>query len=189
MKRVYYIVGVLLLLLFSGCEKKEKRASQSHTKALSSSSQASSAAVLQISDNNNTTIAFTLQNDTLQTSLHNDIVLLFLFTSWCPSCKAQIPELKELKKRFPDIAIIGIPLNKIEDITTFAKHYGIDFFLSTSYKTNTLLGEKLYRYIKAPASNPVPVTIILHKNRYFRHYLGAVPLAILQADIQILKEE
>ena len=187
MKRVY-LVGVVLLLLFSGCEKKEKVSTKEQN--ISTPTKITpSATVLQLQDSNQTTITFTIKNDTIQTSLSNDIVLLFFFTSWCPSCKAQIPELKALKQIFPDIGIVGIPLDTIEDIQSFKQQYGIDFFVSTSYKTDTMLAKKVYRYIKAPATNPVPVIIILHKNSYFRHYIGAVPLAILQSDIQSLKEE
>lgn len=185
MKRATLYMLLLSLLFFSGCEDEQKRAS---FKEQQPTSMKPKEMRFLLKDANKTAITIELKSSTISLSPTTNITLLFFFTTWCPSCKAQIPELIKLKKEFKDIKIIGILLNKPQDIQTFLQRYSIDFFVSTSYKTNTIVADKIYKFIKAPASMPVPAIIILHKNRYFRHYLGAVPLAILQADIKALKE-
>ncbi len=189
MKSVASFMIILLLLALSGCEKEQKRTSPKPVQEQSSSSIKKPENKFILEDINTTKITIKIEQNRITLEPAKDITILFFFTSWCPSCKAQIPELKALKKKFEDVEIVGILLNEPQDVQDFLQRYGIDFFVATSYKTNSIVAEKIYRFIKAPASMPVPAIVVLHKNSYFRHYLGAVPLAILQADIKALKEE
>ena len=189
MKSVASFMIILLVLALSGCEKEQKKASYKPVQEQSSSSIKKPETKFILQDMNATKIALDIQQNGIAITPPHEITILFFFTSWCPSCKAQIPELKALKKKFEDVAIVGILLDEPQNVQDFLQRYGIDFFVATGYKTNSIVTEKIYRFIKAPASMPVPAIVVLHKNSYFRHYLGAVPLAILQADIKALKEE
>lgn len=68
-------------------------------------------------------------------ALKGRVVLVWFFATWCPHCKATMPEMAELKKRFADkpLTIIGITNNTKDQTTESAAqfvsdpHWGITY--------------------------------------------------------------
>lgn len=110
----------------------------------------------------------------------NKAVLVNFFTSWCPPCKAEIPHLNILQKKYKDnLEIIGVLLEEknLNEIKSFIDKYKVDFSI-TQGKSNFTLA-KAVGDVKA-----IPFMILYDKNgEYATHYVGAVPEEMINVDI------
>jgi len=107
-----------------------------------------------------------------------ELLLLLLFTSWCPSCRAELPELEKLHKEFGQrLSIFGLQLDDQKPMTA-------SFPISHNLRLNEEIAGKIYHAIHAPASRPIPVLVLFKEGRYQIHYIGAVPVEMLKIDIQ-----
>ena len=130
----------------------------------------------------NRTIELDFSDQNLSIKGTKDLTLLLFFTSWCPSCKAEIEEMEKLAKKHPDIDIVGFQLDNEKKVKT-------NFFVSYDTKKNKAIAKKVYSIIHAPASMPIPVSLLLKKGEYVIHYIGAVPIEMLEIDIEKAKED
>jgi len=122
------------------------------------------------------------ENKILLEPQEKPIDLLLFFTSWCPSCKAQIPELERLYHSFSnDLRVVLVGLDKDACKEKF------DFFCSKSYKENEEFARRVYTKLHAGANMPIPLLLVLTRGNYFIHYVGAVPYEILKSDLQRAK--
>ncbi len=108
-------------------------------------------------------------------------VLMVFMTTSCPPCKAQIPNLNNLQKKYKkDLKVIGVLLEDkdIKKIKQFIKTYNINFALS--------IGENNQEMARAIGDvRVVPFTILYNKKgQYSTHYTGAVPEEMMNIDIQ-----
>lgn len=58
------------------------------------------------------------------------VVLVNFFATWCPPCRAEIPEIVDLRKRFPDdkLYIVGLSVDDTpEPLPAFMKETGINY--------------------------------------------------------------
>ncbi len=172
------LIPISLSLLLGGCEKHKELKEQTRPKP-------SLPPIFDFYDVNGSKIHIELHNDTFDISDKPKVAILLFLTSWCPSCKAQIPELKEIQKRFGHkVRLYGFLLDQPKNPKDFKKREGIDFFLSTSYKENERFAKLLYERLHAPANMPIPLMVIVKNGKYFIHYIGATPLEILRIDIK-----
>ena len=112
----------------------------------------------------------------------NKIVILDVFTTWCPPCLESIPHMIKLQKRYKkSIQIIGIlHEDKIRESIAleFKKKHHINYPLTIG-KNNFVLTETW------GGVSGYPTIIIFDKDgKYFNHYNGAPPLEMLQSDIK-----
>ena len=115
------------------------------------------------------------------------IVLLNFFATWCPPCKAEIPNLIELQKKYAnDFKVVSILLEEDksnEYIQDFIKIYGINYPITNgnqNFELSTSLGE-----IKS-----IPTMFLIDKNSdVFQKYTGIVPVEMMEIDIKKLLEK
>jgi len=117
----------------------------------------------------------------------NKIVILDIFTTWCPPCIESIPHMNELQKKYKkNLQIIGVlmedKIRESEALEFKQKHhinYPITFGKNNFILTKTWGGVSGY-----------PTIIIFDKNgKYFNHYNGAPPLEMLESDMKkVLKK-
>ncbi|KAB7884936.1 TlpA family protein disulfide reductase [Poseidonibacter ostreae] len=115
------------------------------------------------------------------------LVLLNFFATWCPPCKAEIPNLIELQNKYAnDFKVVSVLLedNKSnEDIIEFINEYKINYAV-TNGKQNFLLSEALGE-IKS-----IPTMFLLDKeSKIFQKYVGIVPVEMMEIDIKKLLEK
>lgn len=74
------------------------------------------------------------KSQTLSNFLKGKITFINFWGTWCPPCRAEIPALIELNKKYQDqgFQIIGIPLERdentqMENVANFAKRIGINY--------------------------------------------------------------
>ncbi len=114
-------------------------------------------------------------------SSKNKSVLLTFFTSWCPPCKAEIPHLNNLQKKYKGkLDIIGVLLEdkNIGEIKSFIKKYNVKYTVTYGKENFTLA--KAAGDVKA-----IPFSILYDKSgAYATHYTGAIPEEMMNIDIK-----
>lgn len=86
------------------------------------------------------------------------VIILNFFTTWCPPCKAEMPDFNEIAKDYEGVVtVIAInvgnePLSKVKD---FVKRHNLEFTIALDDGKIS----KLYGPIRA-----IPVTVIIDKN-------------------------
>lgn len=171
------ILGFLAILFFAGCEKKEDD-------VFAKKSVEKTKFVLTALDGKE--IEVTKHQSGLNfKGYEGKIVFLDFYATWCPPCKASVPHLIALQKKYKnDFEIIGVTMeqNKANsDLEEFVKSYGINYTITNSPE-NFELG-------KALGAKGLPFMIMYDKKgNYFTHYVGAVPEEMLDRDIKRILE-
>lgn len=111
------------------------------------------------------------------------IIILDFWATWCPPCRAEIPQFNALQAKFgnEDVVVIGISLDRegIAAVKPFAEENDIAYPL--------LMGDlqtvKAYGNIQS-----IPTTFVIDQNgRFYSKYIGYKPGAVFERDIQILR--
>jgi peroxiredoxin len=116
------------------------------------------------------------------TDFKGKVVVLNFFATWCPPCRAEIPELNKLYRLNKDkgLVILGVSLDMDAspgDLTTFVKDKKITYPVLMG---TTDLAEK-YQV------NGVPTTIVINREgKAQTRYDGLVPSSRLEKDLSNL---
>lgn len=200
-----------LILLFSGCEDrnsleklaKKMQESNSNKQEIPQSEQ--NQTIIHEEENQEPIpIAPKLTNLELQTLSHEKIKLKFLeegiefekykgkivildiFTTWCPPCMEVFPHLIDIQKKYKkDVQFIGLLMDekrRNSELLEFKKKHKLNYPITYSKENHTLVNTW-------GGISGYPTIIIFDKNgTYFNHFNGAVPQEMLEADIdKVLK--
>jgi len=117
------------------------------------------------------------------------ILMITLFSTWCPPCKGQLPYLAEIhQKHAKEISSIGFVINdNIEqlDLRAFLAKARLRFPISRDGKTAKVIAQS----IGLPENYPLPLTILYKNGKYLIHYEGAVPPEMIEHDITTPKDQ
>jgi peroxiredoxin len=113
-------------------------------------------------------------------SLKGKVVILDFWATWCPPCRAEIPDFIELQKQYgkKGLVIIGIALDKKDAVQKFVKSNKINYKI--------LMGDDAitgaYGGIEA-----IPTTFVLGKDQVIKkQYVGQVQKEVFEKDIKEL---
>ena len=97
-------LSILSILLFTGCDSKDNNESAKEETTVQSSGKISE---FQLKTTNETIINLKLEKDKIILKDYpNKIVLLNFFTTWCPPCKAEIPNLIKLQNDYRNDLVV-----------------------------------------------------------------------------------
>lgn len=186
MKQISFIIILMSILVFSGCEnhknntdntKKAKNSTVGKQTKLNDSNQITLHSV----DGNNLTLIKDGNNLKIK-GMKNKVILLDFFATWCPPCKAEIPHLVNLQKKYKNkLQIISVLLenNKPDsEIKSFIKYNSINYIITNgpnNYKLSSMMGEV----------QNIPFMILYNKKgNIVTHYLGAIPEEMINSDLE-----
>jgi len=138
---------------------------------------------LELKTANDDTIKLYFQTDGISFEKYkNKIIILDIFTTWCPPCIESIPHLNQLQKQYKkDLQIIGILMEedkKNSEVLAFKKKYNIKYPITNSKENFTLVDTW-------GGVSGYPTIIIFDKNgTYFNHFNGSPPIEMLESDIK-----
>ncbi len=201
MRRGLYIIATLgLLFLQIGCGKKSKSEYPSDrndsSRSLHSPSQGQAPGARQPRrfhirdiDNRETLLMFQGTTGHFQ-RIRQPIVLLTLFSDWCPPCRGMLPYLSRLQQsNRDDLFVIGLLLRSDLDrqgVRRFMQRYATNFFISL-HPDNGALAAYLARQLELDENYPLPLTLIFKNGKYVMNIRGAVPYEMLQTLVDQLK--
>lgn len=107
-------------------------------------------------------------------------IILNFFASWCPPCRAEIPDFIALQKAYSDkgFTFVGVSLVDAQESKDFADKMGINYpILVDDGKVSALYG---------PVRS-IPTTFVIDKNmKVVKMYIGSRPKETFEADIKEL---
>ncbi len=134
----------------------------------------------------------TTQNTVLSTTKTKEIfkikefegkaVLVNFFATWCPPCKAEIPHLNNLRKKYNEnFEIVGVLLEqnkKNDELQNFINEFKIEYPVTNS--------DKNYELAKVLGGvQSIPTMFMVDKNgKIIQKYVGIVPEEMLEMDIK-----
>ncbi len=120
-------------------------------------------------------------------NIDQSIVIINFFSTWCSPCRAEIPYLSDLQKKYKKkVFIAGILINDAQSNDTlkqFMSKYHTNYFISNS-KHNDIFASKVVKELQLPENFSIPLTVIYKDGNYYTHYEGAVPVEMIDHDIQ-----
>jgi len=214
MKNKFYLTLTVIFLFFTACEEENVNPIKATTqttlikvdkkieKITTKEDNTSSIEVKKykkykfiFKDLNNHSSTLTVQHDIYHfTNIKQPIVMVTLFSTWCPPCRGQIPHLTNLQKKFKEHLFILSALvhDDISDtkLDKFIISEKVLFFLSKSQKENLKFANNIVPKLGLEKNNfPLPLMIIFVNGKYFTHYEGIMPEEMIESDIkQVLKK-
>ncbi|GMT43198.1 MAG TPA: TlpA family protein disulfide reductase [Deltaproteobacteria bacterium] len=112
------------------------------------------------------------------------VVILNYFATWCPACKAEMPELTELYRNYKNrgFDIISISTDRqIADVPAFVKQFSIPYRVALENpKNRPVVGSIEY----------LPTNIIIDRQgKIYKRIIGIIPQAEWRALIEKLLRE
>jgi len=112
----------------------------------------------------------------------NKVVLLNFFATWCPPCKAEIPHLNNLLKKYEkDLVVISVLVEQNKEnsiVNDFILEHDIQYPITNSPVNFDLAGA-------VGGVDSIPAMFLFtKKGLVYQNYVGAVDEAILNTDIQ-----
>lgn len=175
-------LSILSVLFFAGCDSKDK---DDNNKTKIEKSAFKSEFTLSTTDSLPIDVKLS-ENKIILKDYEGKIVLLNFFATWCPPCKAEIPNLIKLQNDYKnDFVVISVLLEefkKDEEIKQFMKEYGINYSVVTGSENFELA--KSLGGIKS-----IPTMFLLDKHgTIFQKYVGLVPSEMMEIDIKKVSE-
>lgn len=120
------------------------------------------------------------------------IVIVNIFSTWCPPCIGEIAYLNDLQKKYhKELFITGVLTHDILDqpaLETFVSKHQVNYFISNSTH-NDAFANLLARTLRLPKNFSIPLTVMYVEGKYFTHYEGAVPVEMVEYDIQQARKQ
>ncbi len=186
MKQIASIVILLSILVFSGCEN--HKSNSTNTKKENTSTLAkkvkqnkANETTLHLVGGTSITLIKNGKNIKIK-GVKDKVILLDFFATWCPPCKAEIPHLVNLQKKYKkNLEIISILLeeNKPEsEMKSFIKYNSINYLVANdknNFKLASMFG----------GVQNIPFMILYDKNgTKITSYLGAIPEEMINSDLK-----
>ena len=183
--KTFTFLTILSILLFTGCDSKEENKESQQPAPVQKVERTTE---FQLKTTNDGIINIRLENEKIILKDYpNKIVLLNFFTTWCPACKAEIPNLIQLQNSYKnDFVIISVVLEEMktnDQIKDFIKESHINYNVANSPECI-----ELARSLGGIKSIPT-MFLIDRNNNVFQKYVGLVPTEMMEIDIKKVLEK
>ena len=176
---------VLLSLMFSACSK-EKNSQQASSIDDANAVLSTNEFILTALDKTEYVIdkkpnGFALKNT------QGKVIILDIFATWCPPCRAEASHLTSLQKKYKDELVVfgitiedGIENSKLE---AFRKEYNANYILVNSNENSRLI-EAVANKLDVGKNFGIPLMALYKDGELIRYYQGAVEEEFLESDIK-----
>jgi thiol-disulfide isomerase/thioredoxin len=178
MKRNSLIMSVLmsgLILTFAAC-------SESNADAKADSRPQKTAVKQDVPKAFNFSVTTLEGNNVSLDDYSGKVLILDLWDTWCPPCKAEIPHFIDLYTRYESkgLEILGVAFGREGEpaVRNFAKDYGVNY-------ANALANQELMNGF-GPISS-IPTTFVIDQNGgIYKKYIGYKEKSVFENDIKTL---
>ena len=214
MKNKFYLILTLYILLFAACEKEEETSTLNNKTIIEDTNKIPIQETLPpltspksppkkimpieykfvFKDLEQHASKLLVKNDIYNfTNIKQPIVMVNLFSTWCPLCRGQIPHLSNLQKKFKDnlfilSALVHDDMNN-KELKKFNIAQKVSFYISNDQKENLKFAELITPKLGLKKDFPLPLMILFVNGKYFTHYEGIMPEEMIESDIKLLLEK
>jgi peroxiredoxin len=122
------------------------------------------------------------KNEHTLAEFRGKLVVLNIWATWCPPCRAEIPDLVAFAGAHPDVAVVGISVDQPNaDLVTFTSDYHFNYLVlrDDGAAAAEYLGE----------GGGIPQTYFIDAGGVVRaHIYGSTDLATFESHLAVLKE-
>ena len=115
------------------------------------------------------------------------VILLDIFATWCPPCKAEASHLSALQKKYKDdLLILGISVeDNIADakLTKFAKEYDAKYVLVNSPENSRII-DAVATELNIGRNFGIPLMAMYKNGKLVNFYQGATEEEFIESDIK-----
>ena len=178
-KKVIFLI-ILIITVFTSCEDKNEI---TQTVLAPSSDTNRELPTFNLTTTKGETITIEVTKDGwVFKEYKNKAILLNFFATWCPPCKAEIPHLNELQKKYGDeFQVLSILVERDKPnsyVNKFIKKFNINYPITNS-KVNFQLADAV------GGVTSIPWMFLFNKEGVVvQSYVGAVASEILASDIK-----
>ena len=170
-------------LLFQGCSKeKEEQAQTQEVNAMVSTNE-----YVLTSTTNEQFIIIKEGNGFVLEGAKGKVILLDIFATWCPPCKAAATHLSSLQEKYKDdLVVIGITIEegisnaKLEE---FKQDNSAKYTIVNS-ETNRRLVNEVAISLELGNRFPIPIFALYKDGKLINHYIGAIEEEFIESDIK-----
>jgi len=129
-----------------------------------------------------------INNGFALTNIDKKVIILDIYATWCPPCRAAAHHLSSLQKKYKDdLIIIGLsieaPITNAK-LQEFKKNYNINYTLVNSKQNQRLINE-VASSLDVGERFPIPLMAIYKDAKLINYYVGAVEEEFIESDIKI----
>ncbi len=184
LKKIVLLNIIIVGILLQGCNHSKKNNVSNENNMV-----ASTQYTLMGLDNK----TYTIINQSNQFILKNTkakLVILDLFATWCPPCRAEASRLAQIQQEYPNsIKIIGLSIQ--QDITSqklqsFRQNYGANYTLLYSNENQELTAQIASTLPNVGRNFPIPIMAIYKDGILVKYFIGAAPQKMITTVIDKL---
>jgi len=182
LKKYTFTVFIALSLLFTGCGSEHKKESKKVTKEIVNpnifklTTLKGKEIVIEKKGN-----GFIIQNQPKK------LLLLDIYATWCPPCRAEAEVLGNLQSKFnKNLVVVGITIEEniqTQRLQQFAQQNKADYTLVYG-KENTRLINNIAQSLQVGSHFPIPLMALYKEGKLLQDYSGATEEEFIQSDIQ-----
>jgi peroxiredoxin len=169
MKILFLISLLITAVIMYGCNAKQDGAAAKDLAKTTANSQKAAGFVLKALDGDKVRLE----------SYKGKVLLLNVWDTWCPPCRAEIPAFIELYDKYKSMGfeILGVAGGQqgVRAVESFVKDYGINYPIA-------LITADFYQAYAPLQSIPTTFLIDRHGNIH-KKYIGARPKSVFERDI------
>jgi len=125
--------------------------------------------------------AYELQSDPKK------LLILDIFATWCPPCRAEAPHLSSLQKKYKDeILVLGVTIEdgiENEKLNFFQKEYQANYPLVNSSENNKLI-EDVAKKLKLGQNFGIPLLVLIKDGKIIHYFQGATEEEFIESEIK-----
>ena len=197
MKKKLYLTIMTLLLTFNACDEKPNKQNISPLNQNQKSEKIKNIPKeyhYEFKNLEGQTSILDIKNDLYNfKNIEQEIVLINIMSTWCPSCRGQIPHLSKLQQKFKkNLFVISMLVHDDilkKKLNKFIIAQKILYYVSVTQEENLNFTERILPRLGLTKEFPMPLTIVFIRGKYFTHYEGMIPEEMIESDIkQLLKK-
>ena len=181
---IFFSLTLFFLLLFSGCSSETSNISDnkhdtkiaSNNFTLKTLENADRFIVIKKTQN-----GFLLKNDPKK------VLILGIYATWCPPCRAEAAVLSDIQKKYKnDITVIGLSIEEQisdEKLTAYKEKYHVDYTLVSTDNTQALI-DAVAENLKIGKRFPIPLVLLYKEGKLVNYYAGATEEEFIESDIK-----